>query len=594
VYLCGHSLGGALAVLCWAFIVKNFSSLLGNLTGVYTYGQPHVGNQGFCSLVSQSMPSTEYIRFTSGYDAIPKVQVWWPHFGLNIHFLTEDGEEVENPSIMERNLPCIKLQNPVTTVKLISHYHKKHVYQEILTSKWHKEECIRSLENGDCLNLCNILFTLSRQIVNDCHRGKSGNEGLSHIAAQIKKGEHLIMAVKKIISTRNTREFQAPLLEYNNRLVTHIRPLVAYQKNPLSKSSSELLRAIKAIAPNLQRPCDLINRLLASNAAGDKQIYDQSSYKIDWEPKEAQLNREPEHVYHFFQQIQEFVHVGNYEHVLLKSKELASNLFQGSYLGVLDPAQNRFLCIARATALAATNKINEAVLEFQKCKNLKICDITHPAILKNFSNFRSLARNLVINPQEDLSDDQNSILEEFFTTADDNNNGYLTTKELQDAIAQLPEGIITLVHNLAWFQPDVNYEAALGYLLNDIQSRFGDGATRTQFKELMIRRILLADESAPQEKPAPRRNVPAATPEKTRNGPPPSATQNKERNNVRTPQNDLVEQLQKELALLREELTALKQRNTSLETLNSTLLTTTNSSLQELNYLREQLKQQGK
>lgn len=43
LYVTGHSLGGALAILCTA----DLKNVFGNVDLTYTYGQPRVGNQAF-------------------------------------------------------------------------------------------------------------------------------------------------------------------------------------------------------------------------------------------------------------------------------------------------------------------------------------------------------------------------------------------------------------------------------------------------------------------------------------------------------------------------------------------------------------------
>ena len=47
IFITGHSLGAALAVLCAAEIGAQDRSLGLNVTGVYTYGEPRVGNAAF-------------------------------------------------------------------------------------------------------------------------------------------------------------------------------------------------------------------------------------------------------------------------------------------------------------------------------------------------------------------------------------------------------------------------------------------------------------------------------------------------------------------------------------------------------------------
>ena len=52
VFVTGHSLGAALAALCAAELGANRNSLGISIEGVYTYGQPRVGNANFAAFYS--------------------------------------------------------------------------------------------------------------------------------------------------------------------------------------------------------------------------------------------------------------------------------------------------------------------------------------------------------------------------------------------------------------------------------------------------------------------------------------------------------------------------------------------------------------
>jgi len=54
-YICGHSLGGALATVFLAKMIQKESPLLDYFEGLYTYGQPNIGDRDFSKAFSQDI-----------------------------------------------------------------------------------------------------------------------------------------------------------------------------------------------------------------------------------------------------------------------------------------------------------------------------------------------------------------------------------------------------------------------------------------------------------------------------------------------------------------------------------------------------------
>merc|ERR1712137_1331640 len=78
LYVCGHSLGGALAQLCMGnFILSNAQR---KVTAVYTVGQPRAANKKFREIIEQTSPDTTYIRITNNQDVVPSLANG-QHFG---------------------------------------------------------------------------------------------------------------------------------------------------------------------------------------------------------------------------------------------------------------------------------------------------------------------------------------------------------------------------------------------------------------------------------------------------------------------------------------------------------------------------------
>lgn len=82
LYICGHSLGGALAQLCFGNLT--LSNTPRKVAAVYTVGQPRAANKRFKELVEQNSPDTKYIRITNNQDCVPSLANG-QHYGTLVH-----------------------------------------------------------------------------------------------------------------------------------------------------------------------------------------------------------------------------------------------------------------------------------------------------------------------------------------------------------------------------------------------------------------------------------------------------------------------------------------------------------------------------
>ncbi|CAL5070501.1 unnamed protein product [Urochloa decumbens] len=90
----GHGSGGALAVLFAAILAYHKEKpVLDQLAGVYTFGQPRVGDALLAMFVERNLdrPRKRHFRVTYGHDALPRLPndtsaAHFLHFGLGLHF----------------------------------------------------------------------------------------------------------------------------------------------------------------------------------------------------------------------------------------------------------------------------------------------------------------------------------------------------------------------------------------------------------------------------------------------------------------------------------------------------------------------------
>jgi triacylglycerol lipase len=91
VWLTGHSLGGALAALAAATL--KFQGAETGFDGLYTFGQPRIGNREFSSVFNQSLKS-RYFRIVNNNDVVTRIppQIFGYSHAGTLKYFDADGK----------------------------------------------------------------------------------------------------------------------------------------------------------------------------------------------------------------------------------------------------------------------------------------------------------------------------------------------------------------------------------------------------------------------------------------------------------------------------------------------------------------------
>lgn len=79
----GHSLGGALGVMCAAYLQKTY----GKVDQLYTLGQPRVGNDKFAAFMTDFIPNTyRIVHYADQVPHVPQSILGFKHSGFEIWY----------------------------------------------------------------------------------------------------------------------------------------------------------------------------------------------------------------------------------------------------------------------------------------------------------------------------------------------------------------------------------------------------------------------------------------------------------------------------------------------------------------------------
>lgn len=99
LWITGHSLGGALAVVCSYRMMTEENR---DIAGVMTFGQPRVGSKEFCSHMESAL-NGRMVHFVNESDVVPRVPPSFGHFGSLVWYTGGAIRRSRPPNLMMSN-----------------------------------------------------------------------------------------------------------------------------------------------------------------------------------------------------------------------------------------------------------------------------------------------------------------------------------------------------------------------------------------------------------------------------------------------------------------------------------------------------------
>ena len=134
LYLTGHSLGGALAMIAAQDLTENFD--LPQPVQVYTFGSPRIGNVAYASNYDQKIPAT--FRVVVDGDIIPgmpKMFGMYRHAGIEVLVDAENGGNlIVKPSAVEK---WLRMRNRTSTAN-----HSLTIYRDCMEACFDQEDLV--------------------------------------------------------------------------------------------------------------------------------------------------------------------------------------------------------------------------------------------------------------------------------------------------------------------------------------------------------------------------------------------------------------------------------------------------------------------
>ena len=99
VWITGHSLGGAMAVMLAATMLESSLTTRVPVDGLYTFGAPRVGNKKFARELNRQFEGKSYYRVINRDDLVPHLppELFFEHAGNRVLYYPDESKAADHP-----------------------------------------------------------------------------------------------------------------------------------------------------------------------------------------------------------------------------------------------------------------------------------------------------------------------------------------------------------------------------------------------------------------------------------------------------------------------------------------------------------------
>jgi len=268
LYICGHSLGGALANLCFAFYTLTDDPR--PVEAVYTIGQPRAGNRQFKEILHQSAPMTKYIRITNNQDVVPSL-AQGQHCGVHVH-ITSAGRLSLNPPAWRKAVQDIQaMQESAVGMQYAGIAdHSAPVYRRIIEHEYAKYEATRANGSTSAYEICEQAILLIDMIVEGVKGVRRFKPQFRAIVANVIKIKPVIDAVGDylvFLEARRKSLIEKSLAELNKLLVSLQKEITSKRKDTSRlqqrlNSERHFNQSMTKFCVSMQQICNYVHEVL--------------------------------------------------------------------------------------------------------------------------------------------------------------------------------------------------------------------------------------------------------------------------------------------------------------------------------------------
>ena len=527
LYICGHSLGGALANLCLAYF--SLSDYPREVAACYTIGQPKVGNKQFKDALAFATPNTNYIRITNNQDCVPHLASG-QHCGLNVHIDTTGRLTFDPPVWLQAIQKAKSVANSAVSLQYAGIAdHSSPVYKSKIETHYVKSQ-FSSSTGDDAFRLCDQLLLVIDMVQEDVKSVRRYKVQFRAIIANVIKSRQLVAKIQDYLAfgvDAKSREALSTQLKGYYELLSKLKKEVLARKQKKKIGQRGEKASLKAFSQNmtklclsLQNACDALHNTmkgakLEANQSEEifswvsvptPEAYNSSSYDVaysdinfaDLAKKSEAKAGEKSHVSTLLEAAEVMIEEGKNEEALKVLEQIEN---QSTSLGSLSEEDSAHASFLKAKVHAKLHHHAEALKALENVKNSGMMNSTIMQdaaflTLKNDSAFNAMQQSCASSsaavPLEQLIAKLNNYeqvtLTELFDSADIDGDLFLTSDELNQLLNNVG-GLEAVLDQLGWKNEKIDQPAIMAEIFQEIRTKYRNAVDLDQFMGLMAKLI---------------------------------------------------------------------------------------------------------